>query len=689
MSEFFHFHKNENKKNRHYFLSEELLVPRTNNCDTQRLNMFSNHINQLVHLKTPEFPKVFTNFENQVGYYSTAYKKAESNYKILFKIVKNVYNYDLIIQREDGVYDVLHINAARNITEDYGLRLNSCVDEFSVGDTIPKGKFIYRSDNFDDHSNFRYGVNLKALYVPYLNETYEDAVVITESAAKKLTSFKVEKTTFSVNTNDFLINLYGDEEHFKAFPHVGDHIDKKTLVAIRRQNAANVLYSFQASKLKEIDPIDDEVIYTSGGDVVDIDIFCNLPLEVLRRKEDEFSKEILEVLENQNRYYSELAAALETIIPVKVLTESEQEAEIAEFGTLIKKPISKEENPNKYTDELSYMWKVSHEAIDENIKWRFDGKVFDNFKIQFTILKEDPLVPGSKLTGRYGNKGIISKIIPDEEAPITEDGVRAEILLNALGVINRLNMAQLQEQHLNFMADHVISEMKATEIVPEKLKIFFDFLKAINEEEHNFIFSEVSDYNEEKQKEFAETIERDGIFIHQPPFFGNTTMEEFENIYRKHPEWNEKYKFVGIEKPMVMGDLYFIRLKHQPSNKTVLRSAANLNVKNLPSKSSLRQEKKSLYSQNPLRLGEMECTNLMVAKHPELVEKLLKTYSTNEEMREETILQLLNPGRTETGELIDPLNMDLEVRNRKSTNRKILEKYLNMFECDLIDTIDD
>ena len=192
MSEYFNFHKNENKKNKHYFLSEELLVPRTNNCDTQRLNMFSNHINQLVHLKTPEFPKVFTNFENQIGEYSTAYKKAISDYKILFKIVKNKYNYDLIVQRDDGVYDILHIRGARNITEDYGLRLNSCVDNYRPGDTIPKDSFIYRSDNFDDDSNFRYGVNLKALYIPYLNETYEDGVVITESAAKKLVSFKVE-----------------------------------------------------------------------------------------------------------------------------------------------------------------------------------------------------------------------------------------------------------------------------------------------------------------------------------------------------------------------------------------------------------------------------------------------------------------------------------------------------------------
>lgn len=689
MSEVFNFHKSEDKKNKHYFLSEELLVPRTNNCDTQRLNMFSNHINQLVHLKTPEFPKVFTNFENQVGEYSIAYKKAEKPCKIIAKVVKNPCNYDLVVQYDDGVFDIIHINAARNITEDYGLRLNSCVDDKAPGDTISEGEFLYRSDNFDDDSNFKYGVNLKALYVPYLNETYEDGVVITESAAKKLTSFKVEKTVFSVNTNDFLLNLYGDEDHFKAFPMVGDYIDSKILVGIRRQNHATIMYSFQASKLREVDPVDDEIIYTSGGTVCDIDIFCNTPLDILRKKEDSFSKQIVEVLENQQRYYTELATVLETIIPVKVLTEAEQEAELAECGHVIKHPILREENPNKYTDELSYCWKVAHEAIDENIKWRFDGKVFDNFKMQFTILKEDPLVPGSKLTGRYGNKGIVSKIIPDEQAPITEDGVRAEILLNALGVINRLNIAQLQEQHLNFMADHVLKQIHATDILEEKFNIFFEFLKSINEEEHDFFKAEIADEGLDKKRAFMEDVETGGIFIHQPPFFGNTTMEEFENIYRKHPEWCEKYKFVGVEKPMVMGDLYFIRLKHQPSNKTVLRSAANLNVKNLPAKSSLRQEKKSLYSQNPLRLGEMECTNLMVAKHPELVEKLLKTYATSEAMREEVIVQLLNPGRTDDGELINPLDMDLDVRNKKSTNRRILEKFLNVFECDIFDTIEE
>ena len=53
--------------NPHFCFSEELLSPFVNNCDTQRLQMFSNHINQTVHLAKPEFPRVFTGFENQVG----------------------------------------------------------------------------------------------------------------------------------------------------------------------------------------------------------------------------------------------------------------------------------------------------------------------------------------------------------------------------------------------------------------------------------------------------------------------------------------------------------------------------------------------------------------------------------------------------------------------------------------------
>jgi hypothetical protein len=274
--------------------------------------------------------------------------------------------------------------------------------------------------------------------------------------------------------------------------------------------------------------------------------------------------------------------------------------------------------------------------------------------------------------------------------PITTDGIRADVCLNPLGVWNRLNPSQLQEQYLNFMADHVLKLMNETEDYSEKEQIFFDFLKAVNKEQYDFFDIECLIMNRQQKYDFIDRVEKDVIFIHQPPFFGNTTEEQFKQIFRDHPEWCTEYEFVGIEKPMTMGDIYFMRLKHESSNKASMRSAANLNVKNLPAKSTLKKEKKVLYSHTPIRLGEMEVTNLMIAKKPEVVEKLLKTYATNEELREQTITQLLNPGRLPNGRLKNALNMDLDIdlKNNKSVSREILEKYLNVLGYSIVDNID-
>lgn len=240
------------------------------------------------------------------------------------------------------------------------------------------------------------------------------------------------------------------------------------------------------------------------------------------------------------------------------------------------------------------------------------------------------------------------------------------------------------------MSDHVVKLMKETDDFSAKEDIFFQYLKAINKTEYDFFDIQYIGMNRQEKHAFIENVEQNGIYIHQPPFFGNTTEEQFKKIFKQHPEWCTEYKFVGIEKPMTMGDIYFIRLKHEASNKSSMRSASNLNVKNLPAKSTLRKEKKILQSHNPLRLGEMETSNLMICKHPEVVEKLLKTYSTNEELREQTITQLLSPGKLPNGKIRNALNMDLDVdlKNNKSVSREILEKYLNVLGYSIVDNVD-
>jgi DNA-directed RNA polymerase beta subunit len=607
VSKHFKFNKANDKKNSHYFMSEELLIPRANNSDTQRINMFSNHINQFVHLVKPEFPKVFTNFENQVGEYSVAYKKAEEDFTIISKVVKNEFNYDLIIQyKSSKVYDILHYRRGVNITEDYGYSLEDCISEKKEGDTVYKDDIVYRSSNYDDDLNFKYGTNLKTVFLPYKNLTYEDGIVISETAAEKLKAQKVERTLFSVNSNDVLLNLYGSEDYYKSFPNIGETVDSKVLVGIRRLDYNKVLFDFQSEKMRQIDEKDDTIIYTNGGQVVDIDIFSNIPLSRMKHNPNEFKKEIVYLYEQQLEYYKKLAAELEKIIPV---SDEAFDDEKKEVGYEVKHPIAREKNKNKYTDELAYYWKLSHETSNESIQWRHEGKSFDSFKMRFTILKESPITIGAKITGRVGNKGTVSLILPDDQMPETEDGERAEVILNPLGILNRLNLSQIIEQHINFMGNNLIKKMLTCETLAQQADEFFWFMKMINKKQYDFLYYDnyAMMTGGLKKTEFISSILGSGIYVHQSPFFENTTMEEFSKIFKEKPYLVEKYKFKGIEKPMVMGEIYFIRLKHESSNKASARSTALNNVKTLPSKSTLKKEKKVLLSQTPIRLGKPFC----------------------------------------------------------------------------------
>lgn len=277
-----------------------------------------------------------------------------------------------------------------------------------------------------------------------------------------------------------------------------------------------------------------------------------------------------------------------------------------------------------------------------------------------------------------GNKGVVSLIEHDEEMPVTEDGTRAEVLLNSLGVLNRMNPAQLIEQHINFMSDHVVREMKKLKTADEKIDLYLTYLKYLNKQQASFIESELILMNRSQKETFIEEVESKGIKVHQAPFFNNTTFDTFKQIYRDHPEWCERYKCKGIEKPIVIGDIYFIRLKHESSNKASFVSAASTNTKNQPAKTNSKKTHKTLFADTPIRLGEMEVDNLLLTKSGEAVEKILKSYSTSKVDRENLINELLTAP--------DPFNCKININNEEhSINRKILEKYLSILEISLED----
>jgi DNA-directed RNA polymerase beta subunit len=465
-------------------------------------------------------------------------------------------------------------------------------------------------------------------------------VVISESAAEKLKSYKVEETYISLNKNDIFINLYGEESIYKSFPYIGEMVKNRILCSRRRIEYKKALYDLRNEELNKIDHVNDDVMFTSNGMIVDVNIYSNTRPEDM--KGNLFNDELKVLMEEEKNYYQRLYEVLSKIV------------------------LPRE---NNYTDELGYVYEYARQYMTDDIKWKYDGKVYEHILIKFTILKEQDVSVGHKITGRYGNKGIISAIVPDEEMPTTESGKVADICLNPLGVIGRLNLSQLYEQYINHMSDRLLDHIQDMSVA-DQIDEVIDYVSRLNKTQGEFIMTRTITMNRAEQEEFMDELYRDGIYIHQPPFFGNSSFEDFVELYKDKPYICEKYKFKGMEKPLILGDLYFVLLKHTGENKFSARSTSMTNIRNIPSKSTAKKNNKALFSETPIRIGEMEVTNLMITKRSDIVEKLLKTYSTSEEDRVKLVEDILVSD--------NPLKINSELNGDSSINRKVLNSHLNV-----------
>jgi len=352
----------------------------------------------------PEIPRVFSNYENQIGQYSSSYWKSNKEWVIVGKIIKNAFNYILVIKDKNNFYDIVEIKNAEKLTENYAMSFdNRVANNKKIGDKIKPGEIFYKSSSFDNNMNYRYGVNAKCVYL-IENNTIEDAIWCSESFAKKMKSYYMDEIEISINNNDILLNLYG-ENNYKMFPDIGERTKEKILAVRRRINYEYVLFDLQNENLRRI--LQGDTIFYSEGIVIDIDIYCNQE----KMKEVSYNTQIIYYLEKQKEYYENIVKILKPIIKSKKST---------------------------YSDDLAYTYRRAVDILDPKVKWKNEKSDFDNIVIIFKVLRENQLRVGSKITGKYGDKGIISKISPDEEMPITEYGERVECIFNALGVVNRL-----------------------------------------------------------------------------------------------------------------------------------------------------------------------------------------------------------------------------------------------------------
>lgn len=225
---------------------------------------------------------------------------------------------------------------------------------------------------------------------------------------------------------------------------------------------------------------------------------------------------------------------------------------------------------------------------------------------------------------------------------------------------------QLYEQEFNFISMYIRLKIKESKTLEEKEYWYFDFINTINIRQYNFEKKFYDNLSEENKIQFMKEAE-EKIYIHQEPFYNDTDFTLLQTLYDKY-DFVKPFKFEGINIPLVMGELYFIKLKHDAKSKMSARSTGFENLKSAPSKDKAYKYKKAPISRTPIRIGNMELLYLLLTSDKESVSNLVETYSINEDAKEKLLEALL---------IGDPYDINVDLNDvGKNENKKIIDTLL-------------
>jgi DNA-directed RNA polymerase subunit beta len=179
------------------------------------------------------------------------------------------------------------------------------------------------------------------------------------------------------------------------------------------------------------------------------------------------------------------------------------------------------------------------------------------------------------MAGRHGNKGVIARILPDEDMPYLENGTPVEIVLNPLGVPSRMNVGQILETHLGWAGHELglkiaefLKENSREEVVRRELKTLF---------KGTTLEQEIADVPDDELLAVAETL-KGGVFTGSPVFDGSRE-HEIKSLLKSAglPESGKTSLYDGMtgekfEQPVTVGYIYMLKLSHLVDDKIHARS---------------------------------------------------------------------------------------------------------------------
>ena len=407
-----------------------------------RLSMGSRYITQAVPIVNREAPLVQgtlaknqDSFEQLYAPYLGAYRADKEGTVIDVNKEKIVVKYDDGTTREYELFDNYPFNRKTFIHSEPLVK---------IGERVKPNQPLTVTNYTDRQGQIALGTNLRTAYLPWRNYNFKDAVVISESAAKKLSAEQMYNEYLTATEN----HKFGKNFYLSVFP--------------------------QNYKKEQLDKLDDNGIIRVGQRV-------------------EYGQPLI------------LAARYDELTHNKVHRRNQ-----------------------KGIKDDTVVWKYSDPGVVTDVAWSKDGPIV-------FVKVYSPAQVGDKISGRYGDKGVIAAIVPDDQMPRDKDGKPFELLLSPLGIISRTNPAQVIEGWLGKVARKTGKPI----VVPD--------------------FSDIDDLTEWVQKLLKEN-----------------NISDLEDII--DPITGKKIKNVNT------GERFIMRLHHSAESKAQGRSSGAYTAENTPAK---------------------------------------------------------------------------------------------------------
>jgi DNA-directed RNA polymerase subunit beta len=468
------------------------LIPFLEHDDANRALMGSNMQRQAVPLLRPEAPIVGTGLEPLVARDSRVLVNAEGEgtveyvdaNEIVIRYVRT--DDDRLISFDDDIKRY-QLTKFRKTNQSTCINLKPIV---SKGEKVSKGQVLcegYATQN----GELALGRNMKVAFMPWKGYNFEDAIVISERVAREDIFTSVHIDEYALEVRD---TKRGLEELTADIPNVSEEatkdLDENGLIRIGAEVKEGDILIGKITPKGETDPSPEEKLLRAifgdkAGDVKDASLKAPPSLRGVVIDKKLFSRAIKDkkakaeekpLLEKIDKEHNTEGAALKAKLIDKLFVlvngKTSQgvlnvlKEEVVQKGIkFTQKSLEKIDfntvNPSKWTTDKDVNDKIKMLLHNYNIKYNDLLGVYKRKKFAVTVGDELPagivqlakvyiakkrkLKVGDKMAGRHGNKGIVARIVRDEDMPFLDDGTPVDIVLNPLGVPSRMNLGQIYE----------------------------------------------------------------------------------------------------------------------------------------------------------------------------------------------------------------------------------------------------